>query len=143
MERDDFKERNEQIKRMHDRGFTYKKIADAFGISVERARQIAIKRDRKLAVDVIPRATYIMRGMHTNKPSDEITEQDIYMALLNGIWVCNVGEKTVQQLSEYFKKKVVIKDSAIEHFKGIYGRGYGSMKRTFIGFEDDEGSENK
>lgn len=143
MERDDFKERNEQIKRMHDRGFTYKKIDDAFGISVERARQIAIKRDRKLAVDVIPRATYIMRGMHTNKPSDEITEQDIYMALLNGIWVCNVGEKTVQQLSEYFKKKVVIKDSAIEHFKDIYGREYGSVKRTFIGFEDDEGSENK
>jgi hypothetical protein len=143
MERDDFKERNEQIKRMHDRGFTYKKIADAFGISVERARQIAIKRDRKLAVDVIPRATYIMRGMHTNKPSDEITEQDIYTALLNGIWVCNVGEKTVQQLSEYFKKKVVIKDSAIEHFKDIYGREYGSVKRTFIGFEDDEGSENK
>lgn len=143
MERDDFKERNEQIKRMHERGFTYKKIADAFGISVERARQIAIKRDRKLAVDVIPRATYIMRGMHTNKPSDEITEQDIYAALLNGIWVYNVGEKTVQQLSEYFKKKVVIKDSAIEHFKDIYGREYGSVKRTFICFEDDEGSENK
>lgn len=131
-------ERNEKIKKLRDDGRTYKEIGEIFGISVSRAREIYIRVSKKdkCAAARIPDGMKLTRYMNTLKPCNEITEEEIYMALQKGIWIKYVGKKTLQKWSEYFKRKVIVKKEGFVTRNYICG-SYTTYKRL-IAFEEKE-----
>lgn len=106
----DFEKRNAEIADLRKKGMKLKEIADAYGISRERIRQICIKEKRKEEkrnngeLDTrLSNRLYLAL-----KRAGILTEEELFHALENEPYLCahDVGEVSRKELEEFTHCKI-------------------------------------
>jgi hypothetical protein len=119
-----YEKRKQEIFEMREKGFTFKEIAEKYNICVARAEQIykqKIKDDERNAQSLGLKARYrnlLTRNMKNYEWRKKYTKEDFEKAIENGE-ICNryIGSKTLDYLSVYFQRVIVIDGDVLRFAK--------------------------
>lgn len=109
----DLEKRNAEIADLRKKGMKLKEIADAYGITIERIRQICIKEKRKEEKRKEENNGELDTRLSNRlylalKRAGILTEEELFHALENEPYLCarNVGEVSRKELEEFTHCKI-------------------------------------
>ena len=99
-------DRRAKIMELRERGKSLRAIGEIFGISTERVRQITkTKTEEK---EMLFDGRLSKRVYHPLMRAGIKTKEQLELALVNGLCVCNIGEKACAEISDYLGESVAI-----------------------------------